>query len=402
MKKVLIIGGGQAGCMTAIRLRQLKFEGEITIATEENYLPYQRPPLSKGYLVNKAKIESLYFKSSTYYEKNNVRVIKKKKATGISREKKQVYFDDKSSLGFDYLVIATGSELNKIEQKKENEKIVYLNNLGSAKQLKKLLETSKNIGVIGAGFIGLEVAATARNKGLKTNVFEASDRIMGRSASKHVAQFLQKYHESKGVNFLTGTMIETIKTKHQEVEIILSNNATYKTECVAVGIGVKPSSQIAEDAKLECNNGIIVDENCATNDKSIFAAGDCANYYLDRYKTRQRLESVQNAIDQAKIVASSITGNLTEYKSIPWFWSDQYDLKLKIAGLLEGTEHSVVRGSMNKNQFSVCHYKNERLHAIECINDQKTFMTGKKLIEASSEIGPDAIQDETTNLKDWL
>ena len=402
MNKVLIIGGGQAGCMVAISLRQLKFDGEITIATEENHLPYQRPPLSKGFLVNKAKTESLYFKSLTYYENNDIEVLKRKRATKISREKKQVYFEDETTLDYDHLVIATGSELNKINQKKESKRIVYLNNLGSAEQLKKLLETCKNIGVIGGGFIGLEVAATARSKGLKTTVFEAADRIMGRSASKQVAQFLQKYHESKGVDFLIGKMIEALKIKQKEVEISLSGSAAHKAECVLVGIGVKPSSQIAEDANLECNNGIIVDENCTTNDKNIFAAGDCVNYYFEEYKTRQRLESVQNAIDQAKIVASSITGSLTGYKSTPWFWSDQYGLKIKIAGLSQGSDLQVIRGKQNEGKFSVCHYKEERLTAVECVNDQKTFMLGKKLIEKSSKISPETIKNEQTNLKDWL
>ena len=169
-----------------------------------------------------------------------------------------------------------------------------------------------------------------------------------------------------------------------------------------MGIGVKPSSQIAEDANLECNNGIIVDQNCTTNDKNIFAAGDCVNYYFEEYKTRQRLESVQNAIDQAKIVASSITGSLIGYKSTPWFWSDQYGLKIKIAGLSQGSDLQVIRGKQNEGKFSVCHYKEERLTAVECVNDQKTFMLGKKLIEKSSKISPERIKNEQTNLKDWL
>jgi 3-phenylpropionate/trans-cinnamate dioxygenase ferredoxin reductase subunit len=401
MSDVLIIGGGQAGCMVAINLRKQKFKGDIAIVTDEAYFPYQRPPLSKGFLVGTNKADKLFFKSESYYEKNNISVLTKKQAEKIDTKKQKVTFKGGGTMGYGKLVLTTGSKLNKISEK-EDKKIIYLNSISQAIALKSKLEESKSIGIIGAGYIGLEVAASAKKMGLATTVFEAQERIMKRSASKEIATFLQNYHENMGVKFKLGAAAKKIEPTEGSVNISLTNDTIDNPDFVVIGVGVQAASSIALEAGIECDNGILVDENCLTSNKNIYAAGDCVNHYFSRYGFRQRLESVQNATDQAKVVSSSIMGNPVGYSSVPWFWSDQYDLKLQIAGLSQGCDHAVVRGYQQESRFSVCHFKNHKLMAVECVNDQKTFMLGKKLIETSSKITPIKMQDEQINLKDWL
>ena len=399
MVDVLIIGGGQAGSMTAINLRKQKFEGSIAIITEEAHHPYQRPPLSKGFLTGDFKQENLFFKSESYYEKNKIKVFLKSHAVSIEIKKQKVILGSGEEIKYKKLVIATGSKLNKITPE-EDEKIIYLNSMSKAINLKKRLEEHKSIGIIGAGYIGLEVAATAKKMDLKTTVFEAEKRIMQRSASDEIASFIKSYHEKMGVEFKLGSLVQKITTE-DGLRIVLNDGQISEPDFVVIGVGVQAACDIAQEAGIDCNNGILVDENCLTSEENIYAAGDCVNYYFSRYDSRQRLESVQNAIDQATTVSASIMGAPITYKSIPWFWSDQYDLKIQIAGLSQDSDLLVTRGNKNDCKFSVCHFKNSRLMAVECVNDQKTFMLGKKLIEAESKITPEAIENVQTNLRDW-
>ena len=399
MVDVLIIGGGQAGSMTAINLRKQKFEGSIAIITEEAHHPYQRPPLSKGFLTGDFKQENLFFKSESYYEKNKIKVFLKSHAVSIEIKKQKVILGSGEEIKYKKLVIATGSKLNKITQE-EDEKIIYLNSMSKAINLKKRLEEHKSIGIIGAGYIGLEVAATAKKMDLKTTLFEAEKRIMQRSASDEIASFIKSYHEKMGVEFKLGSLVQKITTE-DSLRIVLNDGQISEPDFVVIGVGVQAACDIAQEAGIDCNNGILVDENCLTSEENIYAAGDCVNYYFSRYGSRQRLESVQNAIDQATTVSASIMGAPITYKSIPWFWSDQYDLKIQIAGLSQDSDLLVTRGNKDDCKFSVCHFKNSRLMAVECVNDQKTFMLGKKLIEAESKITPEAIENVQTNLRDW-
>jgi len=399
MVDVLIIGGGQAGSMTAINLRKQKFEGSIAIITEEAHHPYQRPPLSKGFLTGDFKQENLFFKSESYYEKNKIKVFLKSHAVSIEIKKQKVILASGEEIKYKKLVIATGSKLNKITPE-QDEKIIYLNSITNAVNLKKRLEEHKSIGIIGAGYIGLEVAATAKKMDLKTTVFEAEKRIMQRSASDEIASFIKSYHEKMGVEFKLGSRVQKISTENK-TKIILDDGQISEPDFVVIGVGVQAACDIAQEAGIDCNNGILVDESCLTSEENIYAAGDCVNYYFSRYDSRQRLESVQNAIDQATTVSASIMGAPITYKSTPWFWSDQYDLKIQIAGLSQDSDLLVTRGNKNNCKFSVCHFKNSRLMAVECVNDQKTFMLGKKLIEAESKITPEAIQNVQTNLRDW-
>ena len=400
MSDVLIIGGGQAGSMVAINLRKKKYKGSISIVTDEAIYPYQRPPLSKGFLTDKTKTKNLFFKSEDYYKKNDIIVHLKKRVIKLDAEKKEVILEDKSNIKYKKLVISTGSKLNKITSKKDR-KVIYLNSLPKAIELKKQLNKNKSIGVIGGGFIGLEVAATAKNMGLQTTVLEAEKRIMQRSVSKEIAEFLKHYHEKMGVDFKLNTRAEKIDPTNSGVNIHLDDGKTVNPGFVVIGVGVQAESTIAEDAGIECSNGILVDKNCLTSDPNIYAAGDCVNYYFSRYGYRHRLESVQNAIDQAAIVSSSIMGDSLDYETIPWFWSDQYDLKIQIAGLSQDSDLLIIRGNKEEPKFSVCHFKENKLIALECVNDQKTFMLGKKLIESQSNITPEAMENTQTNLKDW-
>ena len=400
MNDVVIIGGGQAGCMTAINLRKRKFEGGISIITDEAHYPYQRPPLSKGFLTGLSKQENLFFKSESYYKKNKINMLLKSQVSSINKKKQEVTLEDGGRIKYKKLVISTGSKLNKITSK-EDEKIIYLNSISNALSLKQQLSENKSIGIVGAGYIGLEIAATALKMGLKTTVFEAEKRIMKRSASTDFANFIKSYHEKMGAEFKLDARAQTIEPQNDTVSITLNDGYSANPDFVVIGVGVQAESFIAQEAEIEFSNGIVVDENCLTSDENIYAAGDCVNYYFSRYNSRHRLESVQNAIQQAAIVSSSIMGETIPYSSVPWFWSDQYDLKIQIAGLSQDCDLAVTRGDKNDCKFSVCHFKDNRLTALECVNDQKTFMLGKKLIEAGSSITPDAMKNNQTNLKDW-
>ena len=381
MVDVLIIGGGQAGSMTAINLRKQKYEGSIAIVTEETNYPYQRPPLSKGFLTGSIKKDNLFFKSETYYEKNKIKVLLSSQVISIETKKQKVILESGDEIKYKKLVIATGSKLNKITPE-EDERIIYLNTISKAINLKQRLEQNNSIGIVGAGYIGLEVAATAKKMGLETTIFEAEKRIMQRSASTKIASFIKSYHEKAGVEFKLGARVKQIKTE-ESVNIALHDGQTTNLDFVVIGVGVQANSKIAQEAGIECNNGILVDENCLTNDENIYAAGDCVNYYFSRYDSSHRLESVQNATDQAAIVSASIMGAPIAYKSIPWFWSDQYDLKIQIAGLSQESDLLVTRGNKNDYKFSICHFKDSRLTAVECVNDQRRGLGRSKKLSGS-------------------
>ena len=281
MSDVLIIGGGQAGCMVAINLRKQKFKGSITIVTDEAYFPYQRPPLSKSFLVGTSKADNLFFKSENYYEKNKISVLTKKPAEKIDTKQQTVTFKDGDTMSYRKLVLTTGSKLNKINAK-EDKKIIYLSSIAEATALKAKLEESKSIGIIGAGYIGLEVAASAKKMGLTTTVFEAQERIMKRSASNEIATFLQEYHENMGVNFKLGTAAKEIKPTERSVNISFTDDTIDNPDFVVIGVGVQANNAIAIEAEIECENGILVDENCKTSNENVYAAGDCSSYYFSR------------------------------------------------------------------------------------------------------------------------
>ena len=399
---VIIIGGGQAGAMSAITLRQKKFSGRILLISNEGYLPYQRPPLSKAFLTVLLLTESLYIKSGAYYKRNKIDILMNDTVELIDRNKKNIILEDGRKYSYQKLVLATGSELNILDITCDKKNIYYLRTIDDSIKIRSLLEQQQKIVIVGAGYIGLEIAAAAIQKNQQVIVLEADNRVMSRSVCPETSNFFEAIHKKEGVNFFFNTLIEDIHQHNSQKIITVNNDESINADAIIIGIGVNPKIGLAVEAGLDCQNGILVNEFCQTSDDNIFAIGDCANYPNSIYGQRLRLESVQNALEQAKIAASTINGLDLPHDQIPWFWSDQYNIKLRIAGVATGYENYVVRGKISEEKFSVFYLKEERLIAIETINDNKSFSVGKKLIKNQTSIPLDVLEDQNSDLKSFL
>ena len=399
---VIIIGGGQAGSMLAITLRQQKFLGSILLISDECHLPYQRPPLSKNFLTGIAPTKSLYFKSSEYYEKNQIDILLNNNVTSINRTDKSIILKNGSKFYYKKLVIATGSKLNTLDLHCDKEGIYYLKTINDSMKIRSLLDQQKKVVIIGAGYIGLEIAATASKKNHQVMILEADDRVMSRSVCPETSHFFEMIHEKEGVQFLFNTLIKDIHQNNNKKRIILTGDEIIDADLVIIGIGVKPRNELAIESGLDCQNGITVNEFCQTSDENIFAVGDCANYPNSIYAKRLRLESVQNAIEQAKIAAAAINEIELPNNQAPWFWSEQYDINLKIVGINEGYDNYVVRGNVSEKRFSVFYLKAELIIAVESVNDNKSFSIGKKLIKKRISIPIETLEDKQSDLKHFL
>lgn len=401
-KRTIIIGAGHAGGMTASFLRKKKYNGEVILIGKEDKYPYQRPPLSKDFLTRHIEDKNLYLKSSEYYKKNSIDVLKGVEVVDIDRKKKILKLDNGKNLNFEKVVFATGSYVAKINTESSSSNINYLRNIEDAIKLKNNLSNKESITIIGAGYIGLEVASSAINLKLDTTIVEMEDRVMKRSVSNDVSRFFQDEHRKRGVEFLFNRSVVNIKDYKGKKEIICSDGKIIRSDFVVVGIGVKPNIKLAEDVGIDCNNGILVDENGCTSDPDFYAVGDVANNFNGLYKKRMRLESVQNCIDQSNTVAASIVEKYEPCQSVPWFWSDQYDIKLQIAGIKDKYDEKIVRGNIKKKKFSVLYLRKRILISIDAINKPKDFMAGKKLIHRQKALEISDLSNPNINLNDLL
>ena len=397
---VVIIGAGHAGGMMAISLRQQKYQGSITLIGEEEFLPYQRPALSKGFLAGETEEKSLYLKSQDYFDKNNIRIIRNHKIVDIDRNNKTVILEDRKKIEYEKLVIATGSVVNKLNTSSRETGLYYLRTIGDSLKIRERLRNKNKMAIIGAGYIGLEIASIAIKKNLEVIVLELENEVMSRVVSSEVSNFFQNKHQSEGIEFKFNTSVTDIEDQGKQKGIVCSDGSVFSTDLVVVGVGIKPNIELAHSSGLECDNGIIVDDNGKTSDDNIFAVGDCSNHPNNILKQRLRLESVQNAVEQAKSVAAGISGNHKPYHQVPWFWSDQYNIKLQIAGISQHHDRSVIRGSPEEEKFAVFYQKDKRLIAVDAINSPKEFMVGKKLIERQAEIPFELIQDMNFDLRE--
>ena len=396
---VVIIGAGHAGGMAAISLRQQKYQGSITLIGEENFLPYQRPALSKGFLAGDIEEKRLYLKSQDYFDKNNISIIRNCEVVAIDRNNKIVLLENQKQLGYEKLIIATGSIVNKLKTSSGETDLYYLRTIKDSLKIREKLRNKNKITIIGAGYIGLEIASIAIKKNLEVNVLELENRVMGRVVSSEVSDFFQKKHQSEGVEFKFNTSIIDIEDQGKQKRVICSDGSSFNTDVIVVGVGIKPNIELAESSGLSCDNGIIVDDNGQTSDPHIFAVGDCSNHPNNILKRRLRLESVQNAVEQAKSVAASIAGSVKPYQEVPWFWSDQYNIKLQIAGISQDHDHRVIRGSPKEEKFAVFYQKEKRLIAVDAINSPKEFMVGKKWVAMQAKIPFELIQNMDVDLK---
>ena len=403
MENLLIIGAGQSAIQCISTLKKEGYSGSITLVGEEEHLPYQRPPLSKGFLEDSLNKERLYFKKLEFFTENKVQLYLGLSAEKLEIDNQKVYLSDNSVLEFDKLVFATGSRVRLLDfPGSELKSIFYLRDLDDAEAIKKDLETSENLVIIGAGYIGLEAAAIAAKKNKKVTIIEMADRVMNRTVDPQISEYYLNLHESYGVKFHFNTSLETINEVSNSLEVVCSDGTEVKADSVLIGAGVVPNIELAEEAGINCDNGIIVNEFGQTNFKNIYACGDCTNHPNKILNKNLRLESVHNAMEQAKTVASSVMNNPMEYNQVPWFWSDQYDHKLQIVGLSGDHDAVTMRGNVNDAKFMLFYTKDEELIAVDAINNPKEFLISRKLVANKVKIKPNVISDLNTNLNDLI
>ena len=403
MEKLLIIGAGQSAIQCISTLKKEGYSGSITLVGEEEHLPYQRPPLSKGFLEDSISKERLYFKKLEFFTENKIQLYLGLSAEKLEIDNQKVYLSDNSELEFDKLVFATGSRVRLLDfPGSELKSIFYLRDLDDAEAIKKDLETSENLVIIGAGYIGLEAAAIAAKKNKIVTIIEMADRVMNRTVDPQISEYYLNLHQSYGVKFHFNTSLETINEVSNSLEVVCSDGTEVKADSVLIGAGVVPNIELAEEAGIYCDNGIIVDEFGQTNFKNIYACGDCTNHPNKILNKNLRLESVHNAMEQAKTVASSVMNNPMEYNQVPWFWSDQYDHKLQIVGLSGDHDMVTMRGNTNDAKFMLFYTKDEELIAVDAINNPKEFLISRKLVANKVKIKPEVIYDPNTNLNDLI
>jgi 3-phenylpropionate/trans-cinnamate dioxygenase ferredoxin reductase component len=397
-ERIVIIGAGQAGAQAIATLRAEGFQGTLTLIGDEAYPPYQRPPLSKAYLAGDFARERLFLKPEAFYAEAACDLRLSLAAEAIDRPGKTVCLPDGTSLSYDRLLLTTGARVRKLPVSGAAlPGVYYLRGIADVDGLRQHLRPGRRLAVVGGGYIGLEVAAVAVTHGLKVTVIEAADRVMVRAASPQISAFHEEVHRAKGVEFVLGAMAEAFEGSAR-VEAVATNLGRVEADFVLAGIGIVPNCELAEAAGLVCDNGILVDEYGATSDPDIFAAGDCTSH-PGFAGGRVRLESVQNAIDQAKHAALAMVGKPLAYREVPWFWSDQYDLKLQIAGLAHPGDTTVLRGNPDSHKFSVFHLRDGVVAAVEAVNAAQDYIVGRKLIAARAVVTPGRLADLSVPVK---
>ena len=403
MEHLVIVGAGQSAIQCITSLRKEDYPGLITLVGEEEHLPYQRPPLSKGFLEDTVSNERLYFKKLEFFIENKVQLKLGTKAEEIDIENNNIHLSDNTKLSFDKLVFATGSSVRKLDfPGKDLNSIHYLRGLDDALSIKKDLQTRQNIVVVGAGYIGLEVAAIAAKQNKSVTVIEMADRVMNRTVDPQISDYYLKLHQKNGVTFKFNTSLKEIVGASNPEKVICSDGTEVKADMVIIGAGIMPNVELAENAGLSCDNGIVVNEFGKTDHANIYACGDCTNHPNKLLNKKIRLESVHNAMEQSKTVASSIINKSIEYNQIPWFWSDQYDHKLQIVGLSGEHDKVIMRGDMSEAKFMLLYTKDEKLIAVDAVNNSKEFLICKKLVANKVTIKPDEISNPDTNLNDLI
>jgi 3-phenylpropionate/trans-cinnamate dioxygenase ferredoxin reductase subunit len=397
---VVIIGAGHAGFQLAASLRQHGFGEPIRMLNDEAHLPYQRPPLSKAYLKGAGAPDSLMFRPDKFYRDQNIELIADR-AVAIDRGKHRVLLASGTSLDYGHLVLATGARNRLLDIPNANlEDVRYLRILDESEALRQRLSSGQRVVVIGAGFIGLEFAATARAKGLEVDVLELGTRVMARAVTVEISEFFQQKHRAAGIRIHLGVQATSIESGGAGVTgVSLSDGRHIPADLVVVGVGVLPNVELAAESGLAVAAGIIVNERLLTSDSDISAIGDCALFASPRFGAPLRLESVQNATDHARCVAARLTGDAKDYDGLPWFWSDQGPDKLQIAGLTTGYDRVVVRGDREQGAFSAFCYKADRLVGIESVNRAGDHMFGRRLLAANGSITPEQAADASFDLK---
>ena len=400
-ESLVIVGAGQAASQLVASLRTEGYGGTITLIGDEPYIPYQRPPLSKAFLAGELARERLFIKPEEFYAEAKVALHLNRRATAIDRAHKLVKLDNGKELAYSTLALATGSRVRKLPlQGADLPGCYYLRGIADVELLQDKLKAGNRAVIIGAGYIGLEVAAVAAKHKLKVTVLEALPRVMARATCPELSAFYEDVHTKAGVDIRCNTKIDAIE-KNGAALTVKTSAGPVDADLVLIGIGIVPNVEIAAEAGLKVDNGIVVDQFARTEDAAIYSIGDCANLPCTYSTTgRVRLESVQNAIDQAKHAAASICGKPKPYNEVPWFWSDQYDLKLQIAGLAGPQDQIVLRGDPASRSFAAFHLRDGVVVAVEAVSAAPEYMMGRRLIAARAKVAPERLADKAVPMKD--
>lgn len=400
---VVIVGAGHAGFQLAASLRQSGYEEHIALINNEPHLPYQRPPLSKGFLEGNGDPQAVFFRPESFFRDYRIDLVEDH-VVEIDRMTRKASFQSTRSLNYRHLVMATGARNRLLRMPNaDHDDVRYLRSLADSEAIRERLENAKQVVVIGAGFVGLEFAATAAAKGIAVDIVELAPRIMARAVSPVVSGYFEARHEGAGCCIHSARSVSAIETANGRLQcVILDDGRKLPADLMIVGIGVVPNVELAMAAGLPSQDGIVVDQHLATVDPNISAIGDCALFSSHRYKSPLRLQSVSNAVDQAKCLAARLTGKIRPFDSLPWFWSDQGDDKLQIAGLIDSYEDIVVRGDPDQNSFSVFCYGDGILRGVESVNRVGDHMAARRLLAACTTVDPDKAANLSFDLKTAL
>ncbi len=399
---VVILGAGHAGGTAAALLRQYGHEGPITLVGEEPIPPYQRPPLSKAWLKGEADADSLALKPLEFYAENAIDFRPNQRAVSINRGARTVELASGETLGYDILILATGARaINLPIEGADLDGVLFLRTAADAEMLKAALGPGKRLAVVGGGYIGLEAAASARALGAEAVVIEREPRLLARVACETLSTFFKDYHEKHGVKFELGAAVDGFRGEGGRITgVKLSDGRVIDCDAALVGVGARPNDEIAADSGLECARGVVVDLQARTSDPNIFAIGDVAHRPMPIYDRMFRMESVPNALEQAKQAAAAITGRNPPPGETPWQWSDQYDIKLQIAGYPFDVDDIVVRGDPASAKFAVFHLKGDQVQAVEAVNAPPEFMMGRQLIGNRKSVDRARLADPSISMKE--
>jgi 3-phenylpropionate/trans-cinnamate dioxygenase ferredoxin reductase subunit len=403
MPTFVVIGAGHAAGQAVASLRQEGFSGDIVVVGDEPHLPYQRPPLSKQYLSGEQGLDKVYLRPQAFYADRNIDVKLGVRATRLEPGEHRITLDDGSTLKYDKLLLATGSRVRVLNiEGSDLPGIHYLRTIADVDAIRAEFAPGKRIIVVGGGYIGLEVAAVATKAGLDVTVLEMEDRILKRVTTEAMSAFYHQLHTGRGVTIRTSARVTGFAGSERVEAVLIDSGERLPADLVIVGIGIVPNVELAADAGLACDNGILVDDHCRTSDPDIYAAGDCTNHPNPLLGRRMRLESVPNAMEQARVAATNMNGGDATYASIPWFWSDQYELKLQMVGFSADADQAIVRGDPEKNEFATFYLKNGVVVAVDAVNSPRDFMASRQMVAKKSAPDPERLADPDVPLKELM
>ena len=400
---ILIIGGGQAGAQAIDTLRREGFRGRLVLIGDEPELPYQRPPLSKKYLSGEMAADRLPFRHRAFYDEHRVELKLGRRAVRLDPAARQVELADGEQLTYDRLLLCLGAESRRLTcPGAALPGVLYLRGLADVAPIQAGFKPQARVVIIGGGYIGLETAATCRKMGCEVTVLEMADRVMNRVAAPSVSQYFAQEHRAHGIALICGTQVVCLEGQGRVESVVCADGTRHPADLVVVGVGAVATTELASAAGLACDNGIVVDEYCRTSDALIYAAGDCTNHPSPRFGRRVRLESVDNAFEQAKTAALNLLDRPVVHDRVPWFWSDQFDNKLLIVGLSQDHDQLVLRGDPASRSFSVCYLKDRELLAVEAVNHSKDYMAARKLIAERALFDVGKLADSELALKEAI